>query len=582
MAGFFNTNWNIGNAFNSPFSMDQGELTDQESFLPMEKDGRGLVERPGGYGPTGTPTWGAPTGYDSSNMFAMNNNPYQTGANSFYNPYSFGQMTSGTQYGGGQQTPWWMNYNQNNSVVNPPNIPTTSIEPEPQGYSGGQGTGPDGKDLTYDETIKYFGLYDGAENAFAAGDKQAAYRQDHMQWRSGTGAWEGNGKQEGQSDLDYPGRTTDAGDVIMGDRKKLLGLSGMFENIPDNLKALLSGGGSGMNSNFLNQERGVEGSLPYSPVRDTAMQSYLDDSQKFSINNYGPNDLQTAIDSGAISSDRAQVLAPQEYDMMMAMLPYEQRYGRGPSVPVPDWLKQSTYQDNTPRGMFPKAPNGEQLSQTYVVNDNSGNFSISDIAGAEIKPKDRILNSMGFGPQTNQYSANNNENIFIQNLIKNGTLAASDAPMAQLSPYGMTDNIKNSLTGNYSGSSGMTRPATEQEYAFNVLNNEYPKNMFLQDYQKSLADTGTARIAAEKQAAEQAQADAFIAAQNERNREAAQAAAAEKERQATAAQARMNDRYETGPVSRNIFTTPKATTGYTTKDVNNSFAARRNIRNIFA
>ena len=54
------------------------------------------------------------------------------------------------------------------------------------------------------------------------------------------------------------------------------------------------------------------------------------------------------------------------------------------------------------------------------------------------------------------------------------------------------------------------------------------------------------------------------------------------DQQATAAQARMNNNYETGPVPKNIFTAPKASTGYKTKDVNNSFAARRDIRNIFA
>jgi len=537
MAGFFNTNWDLGNMFISPYS--------NTGFYNQDED-NSIVPRPGNEGPEAMPTntWGAPTGYDPSqqqqgNMF----NPYSAGGNNFYNPYSFGQTTTGTQYGGGQQ-PWWMNYNMVNPV-NPPNIPTTNVQPQAQGQPPrNQGTGPNGKDLTYAETIKYFGLYNDAESAFAAGDSQAAYRKDHQQWRDSQGYYstDGLGKQEGQSDLDYTGRTI-GDNTIMGDRQKLAGLSGLFGNIPDNLKALFSGNnsGSGMNSNFLNRERGVEGSLPYNPVRDTAMQSYLNDSQKYSRRNYDVNDLQTAIDAGVISSDRAQVLKPQEYDMMMAMLPYEQRYGRGPSGPVPDWLKQSTYQDNTPRGMFPKAPNGEQLSQTMVAEDNSGSFSISDIAGAEIKPRDRILNSMGFGPRTNQYSANDKDNIFIQNLIKNGTLSASDAPMAQINPYGMTDN-------------GMTRPATEQEYASNVLNNNYPRNMFLQDYQKSLADTGTARIAAEKIAAEQAQADAFIAAQNEKNREAAQAAAAEKERQATAAQARMNNNYETGPVPKNIFT----------------------------
>jgi hypothetical protein len=315
-----------------------------------------------------------------------------------------------------------------------------------------------------------------------------------------------------------------------------------------------------MNSNFLNQERGVEGSLPYSPVRDTAMQSYLDDSQKYSMRNYDVNDLQTAINAGVISSDRAEVLKPQEYDMMMAMLPYEQRYGRGPSGPVPNLLRQG----NMNPFNIPYGPQNGGVDQTYVAQNNNKMFNIANIPGAGIK-----LSNMGGGLRTNQYSANDKDNIFIQNLIKNGTLSAADAPMAQINPYGMTDN-------------GMTRPATEQEYASNVLNNNYPRNMFLQDYQKSLADTGTARIAAEKIAAEQAQADAFIAAQNERNREAAQAAAAEKERQATAAQARMNNNYETGPVPKNIFTAPKASTGYKTKDVNNSFAARRDIRNIFA
>jgi len=287
-----------------------------------------------------------------------------------------------------------------------------------------------------------------------------------------------------------------------------------------------------MDSNFLNQERGVEGSLPYSPVRDTAMQSYLDDSQKYSRSNYGANDLQTAIDAGVISSDRAQVLKPQEYDMMMAMLPYGQRSGRGPSGPVPNLLRQG----NMNPFNIPYGPQNGSVDQTYVAQDNNKMFNIADIPGAGIK-----LSNMGGGLRTNQYSANDKDNIFIQNLIKNGTLSAADAPMAQINPYGMTDN-------------GMTRPATEQEYASNVLNNNYPRNMFLQDYQKSLADTGTARIAAEKIAAEQAQADAFIAAQNERNREAAQAAAAEKERQATAAQARMNNNYETGYVPPNIFT----------------------------
>lgn len=65
----------------------------------------------------------------------------------------------------------------------------------------------------------------------------------------------------------------------------------------------------------------------------------------------------------------------------------------------------------------------------------------------------------------------------------------------------------------------------------------------------------------------------------------AQAAAAEKERQAAAAQKRMNDRYETGPVARAPATVTRPTApagGYSTKQRNNNFATRRDIRNIFA
>ena len=65
----------------------------------------------------------------------------------------------------------------------------------------------------------------------------------------------------------------------------------------------------------------------------------------------------------------------------------------------------------------------------------------------------------------------------------------------------------------------------------------------------------------------------------------AQAATAEKARQAAAAQKRMNDRYETGPVARAPATVTRPTApagGYSTKSVNNNFATRRDIRNIFA
>ena len=47
----------------------------------------------------------------------------------------------------------------------------------------------------------------------------------------------------------------------------------------------------------------------------------------------------------------------------------------------------------------------------------------------------------------------------------------------------------------------------------------------------------------------------------------------------------MNDRYETGPVARAPAPAPRPTApagGYSTKSVNNNFATRRDIRNIFA
>jgi len=474
MAGFFNTNWDLGNMFNSPYS--------NTGFYNQDEDSS-IVPRPGSEGPEAMPTntWGAPTGYDPSqqqqgNMF----NPYSAGGNNFYNPYSFGQMTSGTQYGGGQQKPWWMNYNQNNSVVNPPNIPTTSIEPEPQGYSGGQGTGPDGKDLNYAETIKYFGLYDGAENAFAAGDEQAAYRQDHMQWRSGTGSWAGNGKQEGQSDSDYPGRTTDAGDVIKGDKLRMADLMGLPQNIID----LFSGNG------MFNSTPNEQGGTDY-----------------------------TVADNGTMTTGDGTTVETQLTNTNQDF-----------------WTNRLMSGGNVPFG--PAAPTAEQRNwlrnnNTYVANDDSGTFSISDIPNSysNIRGGDRS----GAAPAT-QYSAG---------------------------PAEMTIAEVNALAG-YNKGFGLDGQAR---------------------YEAGLAETAAARVAAEKRASEQAQANIFMQNQvaEQRAREAAQKVKADKAAQDRQdAARRQNNRYETGPVPKNIFTTPKATTGYTTKDVNNSFAARRNIRNIFA
>jgi len=230
MAGFFNTSWDLGNMFSSP-SAGQGFTYDS---LGMPLLDSGITPRPGSEGPNTTEsftnTWGAPTGYmgqqQGNNIF----NPYQANTSGgFYNPYQFGQMQYGTQYGGGQEMPWWMNYNVNNPFM-PTQPSTPSVQPEQQAPRGPQGTGPNGKDLTYDETIKYFGLYDDAESALAAGDSQAAYRKDHMQWRSGTGNYEGEGPGQGQ----YPGRP-DLG--IAGDAQRMTDLMGL----PQTLLSMLTG-----------------------------------------------------------------------------------------------------------------------------------------------------------------------------------------------------------------------------------------------------------------------------------------------------------------------------------------------------
>jgi pyruvate/2-oxoglutarate dehydrogenase complex dihydrolipoamide acyltransferase (E2) component len=101
-----------------------------------------------------------------------------------------------------------------------------------------------------------------------------------------------------------------------------------------------------------------------------------------------------------------------------------------------------------------------------------------------------------------------------------------------------------------------------------------------------------ARARAQAEAAAQAREQARLSEQARARAQAeaaaqakAQAAAAEKARQAAAAQKRMNDRYETGPVARAPTSAPRPSApagGYSTKSVNNNFATRRDIRNIFA
>jgi len=259
---WFNTDWNIANMFNLPTV--GGSTNNPYGFTGGQAGGNMIVpwtntvtgqtwDAPNtGYQPPNSnwqmtggnktdnlnSVWGAPAYYQAPTTSMFGNNPYQAQDGGFYNPNIFGQMSYPSQYNTNQQ-PWWMNYNTNNSIVNnslTSNMPT-STQADPSIVPRPGGTGPGGKDLTHAETIKYFGLYDDAETAFAAGDKQSAYRKDHMHWRAGTGAWEGKGKKPGQSDLDYPGRTTADGNVILGDRQKLGAWSGIGNDIQDYFKA---------------------------------------------------------------------------------------------------------------------------------------------------------------------------------------------------------------------------------------------------------------------------------------------------------------------------------------------------------
>jgi len=507
MAGFFNTSWDLGNMFSSP-SAGQG-FTYDSSGMPLLDSG--ITPRPGSEGPNTTEsftnTWGAPTGYmgqqQGNNIF----NPYQANTSGgFYNPYQFGQVQYGTQYGGGQEMPWWMNYNVNN-----PFMPT---QPTPRPGSGGQtpeqprgpqGTGPNGKDLTYDETIKYFGLYDDAESALAAGDSQAAYRKDHMQWRSGTGNYEGEGPGQGQ----YPGRP-DLG--IAGDAQRMTDLMGL----PQTLLSMLTGqpldaepaigGGSGFtqvpdmfrtgNTNPFN--------VPYGP-QPMSMQNYLDDSQIF--NKYTVSDLEQAQAAGLTDTNRVEVISPLQWDL---------RFN-----PIPDMFKTGNMNPfNVPYG-----PKQGGVEQNYVSQDASPLIMSSPMTPEEqalkgtnrglfIPPMLKTDNNLPFGPNTIPYGPQNIIGIGKDNFV----------PETRYSPNNSRQLVESNLLG------FPTPTPTENFYAqrrFDAMKVEREKQ---------------AAMAESKRAAEEYEA---------KNRaEAAAKAAAD----AAAAQKRKNDNYETGYVPPNIFT----------------------------
>ena len=401
--------------------------------------------------------WGAPTGYDPSqqqNIF----NPYSLGNNQYYNPYSFGGINTGTQDGTGE-VPWWQNYNTGGTGVTPPTVtpPTTPTQPTGNGGGGGR----QGKDLTYAETIKEMGLYPNAEKAFEAGDNQAAYRQDHMQWRSGTGAWAGNGKKAGESDGDYPGRTV-GNNVIKGDKQRMAELMGLGN--------LFMGNGNGM--------------LKRTP------------------NDKGGNDYTVAGDGTFVTPGGTTVETQLTRDSNLAAQEAFQGFNS-------DMLRRGNrlpFGENT--NIFgPAAPNGEQLSQTMVAQDDSGMFSISDIPNSysNIRGGDRSGSAPTIQPApTTQYEAGPAE-----------------------TRYGV-NNSRELIESNLFGVNKPT--AVEDAY------NQRRFLLMKQESEKQAAMAESKRAAEEYEAKNRAEAAAKAAAD------------------AAAAQKRKNDNYETGYVPPNIFT----------------------------
>lgn len=542
MAGFFGTSWDLGNSFNSPSVGNQmvgGNLSTE------------ITPRPGSQGPTDTASmlnlWGAPTGYtgpsqQQGGMF----NPYQATGGGFYNPYQFGQVQYGPQYGGGQM-PWWMNYNVNNPFM--PTQPTPSVQPQPQPQpqlqtpSRPQGTGPDGKDLTYDETIKYFGLYDDAESALAAGDSQAAYRKDHMQWRSGTGPYSGQGPGQGQ----YPGRP-ELG--IAGDEQRMADLMGFPSAMVDKFKGLFTSSekngviGGQLTSQIppmlqagQTQPMGPS-TIQYGP-QPMSMQNYLDDSQLF--NRYDVSDLEQAQAAGLTDTSRAEVLSPRDY------------YSRFPQT-----SSNFNYGFNRAENLFnvPAYSSG----MTMPIGDN--------LVGNEIPGRPGELSAFSEN-DAGMVDARRNF-LFNRDLDLGRPGDASYVPFEPTFTPDPVYGVSNARELVESNLFGVPKPTPAEDFyaqrRFDAMRQE-------RELQAAMAES---KRAAEEYEAQQVAERARIEAEKKAAAEAkakADAAAAEKARQAAAAQRRMNDNYETGYVPPNK---------YTTENVNNSFSARRDIRNIFA
>jgi hypothetical protein len=488
MAGFFGTSWDLSNSFNSPSvgnNIIGGNLSTE------------ITPRPGSEGPTNTASmlnlWGAPTGYtgpsqQQGGMF----NPYQATGGGFYNPYQFGQVQYGPQYGGGQM-PWWMNYNVNNPFM-PTQPSTPSVQPQLQTPFRPQGTGPNGKDLTYDETIKYFGLYDDAESALAAGDSQAAYRKDHMQWRSGTGPYAGKGPGEGS----YPGRP-ELG--IAGDEQRMADLMGFPSAMVDRFKGLFSGF---QDNGALEAEPAIgggSGTTQIPPMFQSGQtQPFGPSTIQYgpqNIRRYDSDNVEMALASGDLDPNKVEVVPPQDWRIRYpeTQRDYNKAFERAENLfTIPSGANY--FQEAGPQSALPTPqflPDDRMIIRSYY------NYPLGDYSS------DSRFQPMGLTSALDNYKAMLNiEDKFTGE---------------QVSPFGMTQD-------------GMTVPV-------------FP-NIFEDMRDTSLVDNFAAEEVRKAEEAKRAK-------EAEDARKAAEAAA-EKERQAAAAQRRMNNNYETGYVAPNIFT----------------------------
>ena len=584
---WFNTDWNIANMFNLPTvssSEDNpygftggaggnmivpwsnsvtGETWDAPNtgYQPPNSDWQMVNSQKGTLGGQNS-VWGAPAYYqEPTSMFG--NNPYQSQYGGFYNPNIFGQMSYPSQYNTNQQ-PWWMNYNTNNSIINntiPTNVPTDpSIVPRPPQVSEYE-TGP---------------VYATADAAMEAGDYWSAYRKDHQQWRDSQGIYAGIGKKEGESDLHYPGNP-DLG--IRSDAHQLnaMGMGGMFEsalNLPSNMSA--------------EQKRLLSTLSPESQKWVIDNPQILD---MVNVEKDGDMNKWTITGDGTVVLDNGTTLETQftdkNTDLNQDVDKLTKQFGpyfgaRGPhynpiglerdSIDSPWTVEQAPTESYIDKNIFtPKNSNVPFISD-YSADSrfkpagavdassfNSDPLIISGPFSAEEMQKkydeeqrryaltDGKINARWESEQISKALRKQtiDNDPFIRKLVADGMLSMDQVPFPS-HPGGKT-------VGN------MTYPIQDED--INIFSGG-DSDAYLNSQKEMVAAAAKSKADAEAYEAEQkkiAEDKAAAAA-----KVAADAKAAEKARQANAAQKRMNDRYETGPVTPNIFTSKKPTvTDYT-------------------